>query len=449
MNQVLDPYEDRSYQEIGTKFLKAIRRGFLTDDFGLGKTPQAIKAAELPVMVVAPKYLIGQWKEAIQREHGDAVIALADGTRQQRDKILSKRADWYLVNLEMVLSYDMPTGINTYINDESHHLRNRRADQSKAVYLMENDAPTSRIYNLTATPFWKSVDDIWMQAHILYPQIFNSYHEFVKLYCMSRRGHGGPKVLDIKSTRRKDLRELMSPIMLGRTYADVGRYLPETIDTVFKLNMPPQQRMIYNKLRTDFSMKWFEDEEERKKMIFQPTTVLHALRQVTFYSGKIDAVLGILEDNYDRVKERDQPAVIGLWYKDHAKLMYNAIGPERAVLITGDLGAIERQALAMKAQREGKHIVATQASLAEGVNLYHYRLFIVVEEHYVPGSNEQFKHRVVRDRNDRGIDRTPVRMFYVQVRNSLDGVIHRVSQGRKKINEAVRELLQSVFERAA
>src|SRR5688572_23356255 len=97
-------YEDRDYQRIGTEFLKLIHRGFLTDDPGLGKTMQAINATELPALVAAPKYLCGQWEDAILRAHPDAVIAHADGTRKQRDKILSKKADWYVINYEMMRS---------------------------------------------------------------------------------------------------------------------------------------------------------------------------------------------------------------------------------------------------------------------------------------------------------------------------------------------------------
>lgn len=436
-------YEDRGYQTIGTEFLKLVKRGWLTDDPGLGKTPQAIKATELPAMVVAPRYLCHQWSRAIRREHPDAVIAFADGTRKQRDKILNKRADWYIVNLEMLATYDMPTGVRTYINDESHHLRNRRATHSKAAFIMENDDPKSRIYNLTATPFWKTIDDIWMQAHILYPTVFTSYRDFVKMYCTTLRSPwGGPKVVGIKPRMRNDLKLLLKPVMLGRTYAEVGRYLPDIIESEIRIDLPPMQRAIYNKLMQEYSIKWLDD-EERKKMIFTPTTVLHALRQVTARSGKFEAVKGIIEDNYDK------PAMIGFWYRDHAQEMQRMLGDKISVFLSGHLDPTERNRQALWAQRNGMHIVATQDSLTEGIDLNHYRLFIFAEKHYVPGSNHQFLSRVVRDRNDNGRDTEPVRVFHVMVRNSIDVAIHRVASRRHQVNNAARELLELTFKGVA
>jgi SNF2 family DNA or RNA helicase len=430
----------REYQRIGTGFLRAIRRGFLTDDPGLGKTFQAAEAAELPCMIVAPKYLGGQWADFLSTQYPDTVVAHADGTRTQRDAVLSKKADWYVVNLEMLHSYDMPSGIRTFINDESHHLRNRTATQSRAAYALENLDKTSRIYHLSATPMWKSVADIWMQAHILYPTVFSSYHEFVKLYCVTANGPYGVKILGIRPKMKKPLKELLNPIMLGRTYKDVGRYLPTTVDTIIKLDLPEQYRTIYKKMVSDYQLTW-DDEEGRQKLIFQATTVLHALRQITMYAGKIEAIEGILEDN------NDKPAVIGFWYKDHARMMYQKLGKSRAVLITGDIESTERHRIALWAQRNGKHIVASQMSLSEGINLHQYRLFIFGEENYVPGSNHQFLSRVVRDRQDGGLDESPVRVFYVQARKTIDESVHRVTKTRSNTISTVQQLLEQTLDR--
>lgn len=437
-------YDDRTYQTVGTAFLRLVRRGFLTDDPGLGKTRQAIDAAELPCMVLAPRYICGQWEDSIRRADPNANIILADGSRKARTEALKGTADWYILNYEMIKSYEVPTDIKTFINDESQHLRNRRADKTKAVKWLENVDPTSRIYHLSATPFWKNVDDIWMQLNILYPSLFSSYRDFVKTYCIALNSPYGPKILGIKKAMRAGLKQLLQPIMLGRTYADVGRYLPEAIETVVRLDMSPLMKAMYDKLITDYSLK-YGDEDDLQRLIFQPSTVLHALRQVTFNSGKIDAVLGILDDNRlgdnTGISSNNTPAVIGCWYRDHAKMMFDAIGPKNAVLITGDVPGIERQRLAMWAQNNGKHIVATQKSLSEGVNLYKYRLFICAEEDYVPGSNHQFVSRVIRDRNDDGLDKSPVRVYCVHA-GAIDGHIHRVSRTRKTSIEATRELLE-------
>jgi SNF2 family DNA or RNA helicase len=427
-------YEDRDYQQLGTNFLKAVRRGFLTDDPGLGKTIQAIRATELPALVVAPRYLSYQWEDAILQEDPTFKIARADGTRSERDAILSKHADWYIVNYEMLATYALPVGMRTFINDESHRLRNRNANQSIAAYEYETlKHPDARVYHLTATPMWKTPDDIWMQARILYPNVsvFQSYHKFVKLFCTTLRSPwGGPKVVGIKRYMRKPLQDLLAPIMLGRTYKDVGRFLPAMIETTVSLTLSVTQRQMYKELVDTYAVQYQE-----KRLIFEGTAVIHALRQITAHSGKFDAVMDILKDN------NDHPAVIGFWYRDHAFAMYKMLGDKKAVLCTGDMDPVDRNALALKAQREGKHIVCTQESLKEGINLSKYRLFIFGEEHYVPEANRQFMTRVVRDRNDGGKDTEPVRVFYVQVKNTIDVTIHNVAKKRGAAISAVREIL--------
>lgn len=434
-------YENRDYQWEGTNFLKAIRRGFLTDDPGLGKTVQAIRAAELPCMVVAPRYLTGQWEEAIKQEHEDAVIARADGTRSQREEILDQKADWYIINLEMLHSYALPVGMRTFINDESHRLRNRRALQSVAAYEFQNKDKDARIYHLTATPMWKTPDDIWMQARILYPDvdIFKSHKRFVDLFCISINSpFGGPKIVGIKKAMRGPLRDLLRPIMLGRTYKDVGRFLPDVVETTLQLNLPSTYKAIYKQLEDDYSIIYGED---KQKILMQATTVLHALRQVTAHAGKFDAIKDVIDDNPGR------PAVIGFWYKDHAREMQKILGDKISVLVTGDLDAVERNRLAMEAQRQGKHIVASQESLKEGINLSKYRLFVFGEEHYVPESNRQFMTRVVRDRNDEGKDTEPVRVFYVHMKGTIDTSIHSVAKKRGAAIATIRAVLDRTLVR--
>lgn len=434
--------DEREYQHKGTEFLQAIRRAFLCDDPGLGKTFQALKAAELPVQVNCPLYLTGQWEDSILQIYPEAVIARADGTRKQREITVSKKADFYVMNYAMLKSYDMPGDIKTYINDEAHHLRNHRALHSKSASIIENTDPKARIYHLTATPFWKVVSDIWMPLHILYPMIFTSYRDFIKLYCSTIRSPYGLKVVGIKPRMRADLKRLLQPIMLGRTYADVGRYLPEIIETTIKLKLPPLQRALYDKVKEEYSVRW-SDDAEQQKLIFNPASLLHPLRQITAQSGKFDAVEGILEDN------NDKPAVIGFYYRDHAKMMYSRLNPKTAVLITGDMDAVDRQRLAVEAQNTGKHIVASQKSLSEGVNLYKYRMFIFGEESHVPGQNHQFLSRVVRDRNDDGLDREPVRVYYVHATATVDVHIHSVSKSRTKSINTIRELLELTLKKVA
>lgn len=426
----------RPYQEIGRDFLINVRRGFLKDDPGLGKTLQASSAIELPGMIIAPNHLTAQWVDFLEKQYNGIKIAYAYGTRKEKEKILDKKADIYVINKEMLAIYDLPIGIKTFVVDECHHLRSPNADVSRAAYSYFNKDPNSRIYMLSATPAWNTVADLYMQLHITYPKVFDySYREFVRTWCSTVDYPYGAKVIGVKKHLRGAIRKLLNPIMLGRTNKDVGRQLPPVIENTILIDLDKPRRQLYDRLKNDYRLQ-YDTEEGKKNLIFSPVGMLHALRQITAHSGKFQAIADLVEDNR-------LPSLIGFWYKDHAQEMYKVLPKGSAVLLTGDVDARERFRLALQAQKDGKHIVCTEEAIREGVNLYNYRQVICGEEHYVPSANDQFVKRVIRDRNDNGADQTPVLKYCVHVRKSVDEEVHRRAVGKgKSIEDFIEAILR-------
>lgn len=412
-------------------FLWNTRRAFNTDWPGLGKTLESDAAVELPCLVVCRTFLTGQWSSFLKNQHPELVISEASGTRSQRNKALDVVADYYVVNYEMLSSYDLPVGYKTVIFDESHHLRNRRADKSRAAAkLVENS--NIRVYMLTATPMWRELDDIWMQLHILYPKIFTSYNEFVEMFFITEDTPYGTKILCTKKAMKKELDNILSPIKMGRSYKDVGRFLPNIIENIVSLKLGSEQKKLYKQLKTDYKLK-FDMGDDETQMIFNGAGLLHALRQVTMSAGKVEAVKGIIEDS-------GKPTVIGTWYRDHAEMIHKSL--KNSVLITGELNPDIRRKMALEAQRRKQHIVCTEASICEGVDLCEYKNVIMVEQHWPPGANYQFISRVVRDRNDNGEDQEPVHITYVLVERSVDTTIHHVAKKRSAtMKDIIKEIL--------
>ena len=91
----------RPYQEKGVEFLKTRRRAMLRDAPGLGKTIQALRAAEIPVLISCPTYAMQQWADVIRSEYPSHKVVQAVGTRQEREKALKSKYDWLIVNHEM------------------------------------------------------------------------------------------------------------------------------------------------------------------------------------------------------------------------------------------------------------------------------------------------------------------------------------------------------------
>ena len=414
--------EPRDYQLEGIKWLKETKRGLLTDHPGLGKTLQAAEAAELPLIVSSPAYLSGQWADFLVEQYPTLKIAYANGTRKQRDAILDKKSDIYVVNHEMLATYALPTDFKTVIYDESHHLRNRGTEKSRAAAKLVKNKD-KRVYLLSASPMWKGPEDIWMQLHIMYPEIFKSYKDFVDMFFITVNTPYETKILGVKKAMRKLLDEMLSPIKFGRTYKQAGRFLPEIIETVISLDLDAKFKKIYQEVKDTLALTVNRDGEEGwNKLIFGGAGAMHTLRQITMISGKVDATVQAVED-------ANKMTVVGCWYRDHAEMIHKKL--PGSVLLTGDLPSRERQQLAMRAQNRGQHIVATEASICEGVNLSKYTSIVMPEEHWPPGANYQFISRVARDRNDGGLNKEPVNVRYVVVRKTIDSAIHSIAKRRQ------------------
>lgn len=424
--------ELRDYQIEMVNWLKDTKRALCTDHPGLGKTFTSLEATILPALICVPAHLVLQWTEFIQEQYPERTIACAKGFRKERELELNKNADYYVINYEMLSTYALPTHIKTIIFDEAHRLRRRQAGLSKAAAVIANRNEDLRVYMLTATPMWREIDDIWHLLHILYPTIFKSYDAFLHMFCNTVQTPYALKVINIKQSMRKELEELLTPIKWGRTYKDVGRYLPDTIETTIKIQLPDELRKVYNAVRDQYRLMW-EDEEGRRRLTFQSAALMHTLRQVTANAGKVDAIKQIVEDN-------KKPTVCFMWYRDHADMVHKAL--KGSILLTGEMDPRDRTKLLTKARQTKSHIVSTIGALTEGANLSEYRQVIYGEQHHAPGANYQTVSRIVRDRNDDGRDTSPVLVYYVLAERTIDEGIYKVVQRRiTSIKDVISECL--------
>lgn len=434
----------RDYQLEGMNFMHSHKRAMNHDDPGLGKTAQAAFAAEPPVLIICPNYLVSQWfdwlagRDEKSREMHDGEIVKnvkgkirrVRGNFDKKETVLELQrtdpAQWVIINQEMVNTHRdilMDLHFRTVIIDEAHHFKNHTADRGRAAVLLCETAPF--VYELTATPIWKEPDDLYNQLRILHPDLFASYNKFVELFCVYDDSAYGRKVLGMKKDMIPELDELLRTVAIRRDYTKAGRFLPKVIDKYIKVEFPPKLRKAYDDLVDDYRLQL----EGESFMIDNFSQMLNTLRQLTTFPGKFDAVKHVIEDNPGKV-------VIFTWYKDSA---YEAAKQFGGIAITGDIkDPVERRRLAI--DPDNKVICATISSLAEGVDISDARTVVFFEEHWPPGANKQALSRVRRDRNDNGTDRSPIVVYYVHVRKTIDEHIHSVSMRRSAtIRELIRE----------
>ncbi len=152
-----DASVQRPYQTEGTRFLAECGRGILADEPGLGKTNQAIRAAEGRTLVVAPATLERTWRQEIDvwRDTGQEfeVISYNRLTRREGSKTFpAPRPEWQ-------------RQFDTVIYDECHKLRGRGANWTKAAMKLK----TERAYLLSGTPMSGWAHEVWPLLRIVHP----------------------------------------------------------------------------------------------------------------------------------------------------------------------------------------------------------------------------------------------------------------------------------------
>lgn len=408
--------EPRNYQKVGIEFLKSHKRCALWDKPGMGKTFQASEAAVPPVLVTAPGYLLEQWGTFIQGQYG-ASVEVIRGTAAKRVLTLMKtKADWIIVNHEMFRKYNFDP-VRTLIIDEAHHFRKHTAAQSQRIASYAEN--TEYVFELTGSPIMNQCDDLFMQLRILDPETFRSYYRFLDTFCSAVRT---PWRTEIKGCSNPwGLKRVLENYRLERTYAEVGLELPDLIAQDVIVDFDPTLRKAYEEVKSTFRLR-FQKEEIT---LTSAMAMLTMLRRMTLCRTKLEAIKGLIED-------ANCPVVVFCWYRESAEHLGEVL---ECPVITGDEQPAKR---VTKALGRHKIIVATMASLSEGVDLSFARMVIYAEEDYTPGIIYQSLSRIRRHSHNN----EPVRVYYVRITRSVDEVIHetvtsRVADAKKILREAL------------
>lgn len=411
----------RKYQVEAINFLREHKRAGLFDQPGMGKTLCASEAAQRPVLVAAPSYLVWQWHDFIRAEYPNESVAVAWGTRKQRNEVLARARtmamrgtpyDWLIVNKEMlrgygnssaaqgVEGYQIPNA-TTLILDESHHFRGRQAQQTKGARTYASKC--EYVFLLTGTPMMKAVDDIFAQLQIIAPSDFTSYHRFVEDHTYFLDTQYSRNV--IKANNPTAFRRLLDRYSITRGYDNVGLELPSLIDKPVPLEADAAFFNTYKRIKSH----WTYDDKDINSMM----EAMHVMRKLT-HQRKLEAALELMQDVPD-----DDGVVWFTWYTDIAESLGTIL---KCPVITGEVPPRERSALA----KSSKMIVATMASMSEGVDLSHFKHVIFMEMDYVPGVLYQALSRV-RRWGPTAADKI-VTVYYLYVRNTLDHIIYTAAR---------------------
>jgi SWI/SNF-related matrix-associated actin-dependent regulator of chromatin subfamily A-like protein 1 len=231
------------YQTEGAAFMAARQGVLLLDEQGLGKTPQAIRAADAVgasrIVVACPASVKENWSREFARfSRTPRRVDVAYGRNHQFDP----QADTLIVNYDLLTSKRIMSGLRriapeVVILDEAHLLKNSSAKRTMAALgpacsgragLIEG----ARVFALTGTPCPNHPGELWTLLRAVAPhailmrdgRTIMPESVFVSTYCATRPTRFGPKIMGGKNL--DDLRQRLAAVAIRRKKVDVLPQLP-------------------------------------------------------------------------------------------------------------------------------------------------------------------------------------------------------------------------------
>lgn len=286
--------ERRWYQIEGSIFLAQRKRALLADEWGLGKTRQAVVAWEIArcsqILILCPSVAGFVWlRESMKHSWRGVPFSLVQSSSESWPSTSGVICSYNLAVKNSVRTWLLSKHWDLLIADESHYLNGLGSQRSALVWkaLLPR---VDRFWCLSATPAKNHAGELWRLLRAC-GQYHKDYWAFVDEFLVVENTVFGQKILGTKPHRVQAVRELLEPIMLRRFKKDVMSDLPTlSFDVV-----PVAPSMV------DFRM-WFADiviqetgETELKQKIAQEILAVENLLSITKGTQDAATALGALQ----------------------------------------------------------------------------------------------------------------------------------------------------------
>ena len=417
----LDPH-----QGVGASFLLSAGRALLCDDPGLGKTAQAICAADaapLPSgttkLVIAPKSLLLQWQTEIGRfsAHPEcAVLGMKD--------VLPGGVPWLVTNYEVAVRRQEELAASSpgvLIVDEAARIKNRKAARTRGIWRIAKSS--AYCFLLTATPIRNYPEELWSLLHCLEPNRYRGFWQFANTFIEQSDNGFGIDLGGVRADRLEELHGELIPRLLQRSKALLN--LPPLTFEEVVLQPEAKAAKAYRQME-----KTFVALLESGEVLLAPNTLarLTRLRQITADpalceapggSAKTQWLLDWLEDNAATRK-----VVVFSPFKTYIRRLAQATAQYGPVVITGDETLAEREAAKRRLNTDPtcRLLLGTDSAAGEGLNLQEQADVVVFTgKSWTPDLVEQCVGRVYR----RGQSR-PVHVYSLVCADTVDRDIEEV-----------------------
>lgn len=352
-------YEPHDYQKYTIDRMVENKKVFAILDMGLGKTSCTLSAIEQlmhdnceinKVLIIAPLFVADvTWED--ERDKWDHLrrlrLSKILGSEKQRIAGLQADADIYTVNRENVkwlIEYFVKRKktwpFDMVVVDESSSFKSGASQRFKA--LRKATPITDRVILLTGTPDPNGLMDLWSQVYLLDggERLGKTLTAYRSRYFMPGRRNGNIIYEWIpRPGAKEEIFARLSDIAISLTARDYLK-MPERIDNVIKLKMPPEAKAKYEQMEEDCILELEQGEIVAGNKAAVTNKLLQMANGAVYYEdpvadkdgvvtgftrrverihdAKLDALEEIIEDNggqpimvfysfkhdYDRLMER-------------------------------------------------------------------------------------------------------------------------------------------------
>lgn len=418
------------YQEEGARWLSKRHRALLLDSPGLGKTVQAIKAAEYAGMdrldIVAPASVRTQWL-GVMADNSSARKQNAYSYNYARDK-------------------GLPNKMGALVLDEMHALKGRNSGRTVAIYGTQEYGTDGLIYNadrvwgMTGTPMPKDASDLYPLMLGMVPGSLTrrdgrvmDFWSFMKRYTEYYNGSYGIVVHGHKN--QEELRDRLDPYMLRRLKRDVLKDWKKPIVDEIQFDVGAGLKAL------------LAAESEGEGALVARTVKRHGiegLSNITDHSATIRRYTGLLligpvtDWLADKLDNGERKVVVVCFHREVMEGIQKGLKKRGydSVMYRGGMTEVAKDAVKKTFINVKKCAVMLLQIIAGGTGLdglqHVASRMLMAEYSWIPTDNEQAIGRI-----DRIGQRNPVLVEFAGIANSLHGKITSAFTRRAQDNEEI------------
>lgn len=428
---------DLEYQRIGIDWLANHARAGLADEQGLGKSFQAIRAADkvgaTRIAVVCPAKMKPTW---VQEFHD---FGRPMAYRRFRVMSYEEAVPIFQAMSERGAGRE---GLEVLILDEAHFLKNREAKRTQAILPTTTRVPY--VWTLTGTPMPNDATELWTLLYYLRPGLISKgmdgpmkFEEFRDQFCRLAPGYGRePRVVGLKNEAQ--LRAILSLFWMRRKLKDVQSQLPamrygeviveatdsnqKAVDSVFERITRRISRDTYDRLVIEPHLLPAGDEEL--------STLRRQLAEI-----KAPALAEYLREELG--SNPDEKIVIFSWHTNPIETLKKKLADFGPVVVDGktkgdDVGKNVRRFQNDPACRV---FLGQIRAAGTGLTLTAAHNVIFLDLSWTPADNAQAERRILR------IGQTAESCLcrHVILKDSIDEAVMRVLARKSRMIDAIME----------